>query len=181
MMTIPTQSVSPVFQSRPLTTTTTGAIKPGHNQKDRNMIIAEIPREVTFDLPQGRYRAKISGLKPSIKQAGQGPQNWIKIQFDVQIPGMSERIDTRAGRPFKLEFNPGSELRNWLSGLLGKEFFRERSGQQVSLDWLLNTECEVELEHFYGKGYDKPLVVVASIHPVSGSRPATLTVPKGKD
>jgi integrase len=42
-----------------------------------------------------------------------------------------------------------------LAGLLGKEFFKERSGQQMSLDSLLNTECEVQLEHFYGKGVPK--------------------------
>jgi hypothetical protein len=145
------------------------------------MITANIPREVTFELPEGGYRAHISGFRPFIKQARQGPQDWLKILFDVQIPGLSERFDTRAWRSFKLSLSPGSELRNWLIGLLGKEYFKERSGQQMSLDSLVSTECEVELEHFYGKGYEKPLVVVASIRPVRAAVPTPDKVEKGKD
>jgi hypothetical protein len=169
MMTIPTKSIFPVITSGPWKTTsstTTGAITPSHNQKEYNMITADIPLEVTFELPEGRYQASISSLKPYTKPSGRGPQNWIRILFDVHIPGLSERMETRAGRNFKLDLNPGSEFRNWLTGLLGKEYFKERSGQQISLDSLLNSECEVELKHFYGPGYEQPLVVVASIRPV---------------
>jgi len=183
MMRIPTKSIFPVIASGPLkttTSTTTGARTPSHNQREHHMITADIPREVTFELPEGQYRASISGLKPYTKQSGRGPQDWIRILFDVHIPGLSERCDTRAGSNFKLDLNPGSELRNWLTGLLGKEYFKERSGQQVSLDSLLNTECEVELEHFYGKGYEKPLVVVASIRPVPSSVPTPVKCETGK-
>ena len=144
------------------------------------MITADIPREVSFELPEGQYRAHISGLKPFTKQSGRGPQDWIRMHFDVHIPGLSETVDTRAARSFKLDLHPGSEFRNWLSGLLGKEFFKERSGQQMSLDSLVNTECEVELEHFYGEGYEKPLVVVASIRPVRSSPPTPNKVEAAK-
>jgi hypothetical protein len=184
MMRIQTKSISPVITSGPLkttTATTTGARTPSHNQKEHHMITADIPREVSFELPEGRYWGHISGLRPFIRQAGQGPQDWIRIHFDLHIPGLSERVDTRAARNFKLDLNPGSEFRNWLTGLLGKEYFKERSGQQVSLDCLLNTECEVELEHFYGKGYEKPLVVVASIRPVHSAAPTPNKVGSGKD
>ena len=168
MMRIPNNSIYPVITSGAVkpTTTTTGAIKSSHNQKEQYMITAEIPREVSFELPEGRYRARISGLKPFIKQSAQGPQDWVRILFDVHVPGLSKGVDTRAGRNFKLNLQPGSDFRNWLTGLLGKGYFRERSGQQIHLNSLLNTECEVELEHVYGKGYEQPLVVVASIHPV---------------
>ena len=184
MMAIPTKSISPVITTgtfNTTTSTTTGAITPSHNQKEHNMITANIPREVTFDLPEGQYRASISGLKPYTKQSGRGPQDWIRILFDVHVPVLSEKFGTMAGRSFKLDLNPGSELRNWLTGLLGKEFFKERSGQQVSLDSLLNTKCELELEHVYGKGYEKPLVVVSSIRPASSSAPTPNKVGAGKD
>ena len=184
MIRIPTKSLFPVITSGPLKTTTpttTGARTPSHNEKEHSMITADIPRETSFELPEGRFRAQISGLKPFIKQAGQGPQDWIRIHFEVHIPGLSERVDTRAARSFKLDLHPGSEFRNWLTGLLGKEYFRERSGQQISLDSLLNTECEVELEHFYGKGYEKPLVVVASIRPVPSCKSTAGKVDGSKD
>jgi len=184
MMRIPTKSLFPVITSGPLkttTSTTTGATTPSHNEKEHSMITADIPRETSFELPEGRYRANISGLKPFTKQAGRGPQDWIKIYFEVHIPGLSERFDTRAWRSFKLSLTPGSELRNWLAGLLGQDYFKERSGQQMSLDSLLNTECEVELEHFYGQGYEKPLVVVASIRPPHSAAPNPNKVGAAKD
>ena len=184
-MRIPTTSVFPAITSGPLTTTTTstttGARTPSHNQKEDHMITADIPRETSYDLPEGGYRARISGLRPFIKQAGQGPQDWIRIFFEVHIPGLSEKLDARAARNFKLDLRPGSELRNWLTGLFGKEYFKERSGQQMSLDSLLNTECEVDLEHFYGAGYEKPHVVVARIRPVRPSPPTPDKVKGGKD
>lgn len=183
-MRIPTKRIFPIITSGPLKTTastTTGAGTPSHNQKEHNMITADIPREVTFELPEGQYRASISGLKPYTRQSGRGPQNWIRILFDVHIPGLSESVDTRAGSNFKLDLNPGSELRNWLTGLLGKEFFKKRSGQKISLDALLNTECEIELGHFYGAGYEKPLVVVARIRPVPKSAPIPNKLEARKD
>jgi hypothetical protein len=183
-MLIREKSIFPVITSGPLkttTATTTGARTPSHNQKEHHMITAEIPRETSFELPEGQYRASISGLKPFTKQSGRGPQDWIRIHFDVHIPGLSERVDTRAARSFKLDLHPGSEFRNWLTGLLGKEFFKERSGQQISLDSLLNAKCQVELEHFYGQGYKTPLVVVASIRPVHSSAPTPNKVDAGNN
>ena len=184
MMRIPTQSISPAFTSGNTaipSTNTTGARTPSHNQKAHTMITADIPREVSFELPEGRYRACISNLKPFVKQVAQGAQDWLRFLFEVHIPGLSERVNTMAGRSFKLDLNPGSELRNWLTGLLGKQYFTQHSGQQVNLDSLLERECEVDLEHFYGKGYDKPLVVVAKLHPVISKGPEIQRVEEGKD
>ena len=102
-----------------------------------------------------------------VKQDESRPQDWLRILFEVQVPGLSERKKTMAGRNFKLDLNPRSDLRNWLAGLLGQEFFREHSGQQVSLHSLIGTDCIVELVHFQGDGYEKPHVVVASVHPAN--------------
>ena len=71
-MRIPNNSIYPVITSKAVKDTTTdSAIKSSHNQKKQYMITAEIPREVSFELPEGRYRARISGLKPFIKQSAQ--------------------------------------------------------------------------------------------------------------
>jgi hypothetical protein len=182
-MRIPKQPITPVFNLAHITTTSTatGAMEASLNQKGKQMLIVDIPKEATFNLPEGRYVAKISSLKPSIKQAGLGSQNWIRILFDVHVPGLSERFDTRAGRNFKLDFNSGSELRNFLTGLVGRDFFLQNSGGKVDLESLVNTGCEVELEHSYGKGYDKPHVNVVKVHPVRSTTPALEKITGGKD
>ena len=182
-MRIPRQPIVPAFKLANTTTTATtgGAVTPGHNQKGNNSLVVEIPKEATYDLPEGRYGARISDLRPFIKQAGHGPQDWIRIHFDVQVPHLSETMDARAARNFKMDFSPGSEFRNWLTGLLGREFFQQHSGQQVDLEFLIGTECEVELEHYWGKGHPKPHVNVARVHPVTSKKPATDKVVGGKD
>lgn len=155
----------------PQKTFSPSAITPRHNQKGKNMIIADIPKDVTFDLPEGRYRARISKLKSFDKQTARGLQPWIRILFEVTVPGLSEKIETLAGRSFKMNFNTGSELRNFLSGLLGRQFFQKNAGEKVSLDSLLGTECEVGLVHAHDDRYDRPLVVVANLYPISLASP----------
>jgi hypothetical protein len=141
------------------------------------MITVEIPKEVTFDLPEGNFAARIDNIKRSQKQSAKGMDDWVRIVFQVTIPGM-ENLTTLAGRGFKLNLNPGSDLRNFLGGLLGVWFFLTGSGQKFDLETLIGRECEVKLEHFYGKDYEKPLVVVAAVYP-PGSLKLTEAKPEG--
>ena len=117
------------------------------------MIQIEIPKETSFDLPEGCYKSQVSGVRPIIKQTSRGSQDWVRVLFDVQVPGLSERLEAMAGRNFKLDVNPGSDLRNFLVGLLGQQFFADRSGQKVDLESLVGKECEIQLEHYWGKDF----------------------------
>jgi hypothetical protein len=144
------------------------------------MIEIDIPKETTFDLPEGNYAARIENVKEFPKQTGQGMEMWVRILFCVTIPGMSH-LNTLAGRNFKRNLNPGSDLRNFLAGLLGGRFFLNGSGQKFDLETIIGKECEVKLEHFCGKNYDKPLVVVAGVyrpHSLKLTEPVTT---EGKD
>lgn len=180
-MRIPKQSIAPKHKWRIGANTqnssnnmnTPEPIRCGLKEKEnKNMIVAAIPKEICFDLPIGRFKAVISNIKPFIKQASQGPQDWIRILFDVQVPGISERAEAKAGRNFRLDLRPGSELRNWLTGLLGRTYFNDKSGETVSLDSLVGTECEIELTHFQGDGFKRPMVIPANIYPPLSVRPA---------
>ena len=174
MMRIPSQRLFPAYvEPDKATPAATDQLQTGHTPKGNSMITAEIPREVTFDLPEGRYAATVSDVRQVLKQSGTKPQQNIRFLFDVTIPGLSEQMDTMAGRTFKLDLNPGSDLRNWLSGLLGSKFFKERAGQYINFDSLIGNDCEVKLEHLYGNGFDRPLVVVAQIFPVNGKEAST--------
>ena len=104
-------------------------------------------------------------------------EDWVRIVFLVKIPGM-ENLTCLAGRGFKLNLNPGSDLRNFLGGLLGAGFFLNGSGKKFDLETLIGRECEVKLEHHQGKGYDKPLVMVAAVYP-PGSLKLTEAKPEG--
>src|SRR5665213_401600 len=99
MMRIPMISIMPAFVPAytpimPMvpTSITTGAEQPSHNQKESNhMITAEIPKDVTFDLPEGTFEAQIINLKPQIKQSANGTQDWLRFIFEVTVPGLSEK------------------------------------------------------------------------------------------
>ena len=105
-----------------------------------------------------------------MKQTNRGAQEWIRFLFAVDIPSRSNHINM-AGRSFKLDFNNGADLRNFLTGLLGHTYFRNMSGQQLDLGALIGTQCEIELTHFANGEYEHPMVVVNGCH-----KPGTLNL-----
>lgn len=130
------------------------------------MIEVQLDKEITFDLPQGAYAAQLTGIKPFNKQAAKGKQDWIRLHFDVTVPGMKD-FDCRAGRNFILSFKSGSDLRNFLTPILGADFFKKNSAKSIDLEKLVvGLHGVVHLTHFTGQDYDKPLVVVDAFEPV---------------
>jgi hypothetical protein len=130
------------------------------------MVNVTLEKEITFDLPEGGYAAKLSGIKPFIKQSAKGKQDWIRLTFDVSVPGM-EALDCRAGRNFALSFKQGSDLRNFLTPILGPDFFKKNSAKNIDLEKLVvGIDGAVTLSHFTGEGYDKPMVMVEAFEPV---------------
>jgi hypothetical protein len=129
------------------------------------MTEVNIPKEITFVLPEGEFDAVITCVKAFVKQTAKGSRDWIRVLFEVEVPE-HPNLDCRAGRNFQLNLKSGSDLRNWLTGLLGPQFFRAKSGSKVNLELLEGTRCRIELEHIYGKGdYENPLVVVSRVLP----------------
>jgi hypothetical protein len=129
------------------------------------MINIQLDREITFDLPIGHFKGEIIKARKYQKQTRKGPQDWVRITFEVEVPG-KERFECRAGRNFQLSFKPGSDLRNFLTPILGVEFFRENSAGTIELEGLLEgKEGQVMLNHYQGDGFEEPLVVVESFVP----------------
>ena len=144
------------------------------------MIEIEIPKETTFHLPEGNFAARIDNARVFPKQSADGMEDWLRILWEVKVPGM-DHLNTLAGRNFKLNLNPGSDLRNFLGCLLGPQFFLNSSGQKFDLESLIGRECEVRLEHFCGRDYDRPLVVVAAMYPPKSLRLTPAIPREGKD
>ena len=144
------------------------------------MIEIDIPKETTFDLPGGNFAARIDNVKVFPKQSAKGMEDWVRLVFQVKVPGM-EHLNTLAGRNFKLNLNPGSDLRNFLGGLLGGGFFLNASGRKFDLETIIGIEGEVKLEHYCGRDYSKPLVVVAALYPHHSLKLTQAIAAGGKD
>src|SRR4051794_12747134 len=93
-----------------------------------------VPRSLSFDLPEGTFDAVVSAIKYSVKPTKKGAEDWVRILFDVHVPDHTENSRTMAGRNFKLTLNEGSDLRNFLTGILGDEFFKSHEGDAIDLE-----------------------------------------------
>jgi hypothetical protein len=127
-------------------------------------VTKQIPPEKTFDLPAGNYKATLSQIKSITKQSKRGPQEWVRLIFEVQVPSLTNQIPC-AGRNFLLDLKKGSDLRNFLEGWLSAEFFTKLSGSVFDFDTLLGKEADLVLTHFQTGDYDKPHVNVANAFP----------------
>ena len=138
----------------------------GHNEQHTHMakIIKKIPACKVFDLPVGNYKAALTQTKPMTKQTRRGPQDWVRLVFEVEIPGMEDQIPC-AGRNFLLDLSPGADLRNFLEVWLGSDFFKANSNRDLDFDTLLNKDGDIVLSHYQGDEYDKPLVIVDNMFP----------------
>jgi len=140
-----------------------------------NSTIVTIPKDSTFKLPQGRFKAVIPGVKTKPVDTVRGQQYNAAILFKVFVPGM-ENYECLARKVLPLDLKAGSELRRFLSGLLGTEYFRGKSNQAIDLNSeLANKPCEVVLIHakFDEDRYDFPLVDVESVHPPTPEPPTS--------
>ena len=129
-------------------------------------IIAKIPAVKTFDLPTGKFKATLIQIKPLTKQSKKGPQNWIRIVFQVQVDSMADQIPC-AGRNFHIDLNPGSDLRNFLVVWLGSEFFKSKSNQDLDFADLIGKNGDICLSHYLGDEYEKPLVIIDNVFPAN--------------
>jgi hypothetical protein len=79
-----------------------------------------VPKQVTFDLPEGNYSITLGRYNQQLKQTAKGSQSNIRLLFNVKVPGMEDVIP-RAGRNFEAKLDSGSDLRNFLESWLGRD------------------------------------------------------------
>ena len=120
------------------------------------------------------------------KQTKRGPQEWVRLVFEVKIDSMANQIPM-AGRNLLLDLNAGSELRNFLEIWLGSDFFEAKSNQDLDFDTLIGMKADITLSHYHGDSYEKPLVKIDNAFPagslkLSEEKPVSLApIMKGKD
>lgn len=132
-------------------------------------ITKRIPAVKTFDLPAGLFNATLTQYKPMTRQTKRGPQEWVRLLFEVQVPEMANQIPC-AGRNFQVDLNPGSDLRNFLEVWLGDDFFKAKSNQEFNFDTLIGKEGDIQLSHYLGDDNDKPFVSIDNVFPKGSQR-----------
>ena len=110
-----------------------------------------------LDLKKSKETPHIYGFNSPTKHC-------IKM-FDVTVPG-KEKFLNLAKAEFPLNLEHGSDLRNILTRLLGKEVMAELSGQEIDFETLVGREVDVEIEHIVTskrEQYEYPFVQVRDI------------------
>jgi len=123
-----------------------------------------VPKQATFDLPEGNYPITLARYNQQLKQTAKGSQSIIRLLFNVKVPGMEDVIP-KAGRNFEAKLDSGSDLRNFLESWLGREYFLNLSGKELDLDDLIDKPGEATLRHFQGPDFDRPLVIIERVVP----------------
>lgn len=142
-----------------------------------------VPKEPTYNLPEGRFRAYLRSFSVRPPKRSKGKDRTLNaiIQFDVtSVPGM-ENYDCKARKVVPMDLKSGSELRRFLEGLLGSGYFSQRSNQAIDLRSVLEGQaCEVVLIHAKHdeECYKHPLVDVLEIFPLTLRMAESPSVPE---
>ena len=124
-----------------------------------------VPKDPNFRIPEGCYRAKINTVRNLPVDRADGVGDKLRIVFEVQVPSLP-RCTNLAKSEYRLDLNPGSDLRNVLTRLFGKQAFAEAAGGTFDLEQLVGMDVEIEIEHVVTSRRDEysyPLVRVRDI------------------
>ena len=125
----------------------------------------QMPKEHNYRIEEGKYRAHIHKVVRTSRQTGNGCMDNLRLVFELNVPGR-EKFLNLAKAEFPLNLEHGSDLRNVLTRLLGKQAMAELSGGEIDFEKLVGIEADVEIEHIITKkrdNYDYPFVQVRDI------------------
>ena len=109
--------------------------------------ITTVPKDSTFKLPQGRFKAVITHYKTKDVDTVRGKSQTATILFEVCVPGL-ENYECLARKVVPVDLRTGSPMRTFLESLLGCQYFKTKSNQVVDLQKILVGQlCEIELIH----------------------------------
>jgi hypothetical protein len=137
-----------------------------------------VPKGTNFHIPEGKYRAKIKNVRKLTIQKLDGSGQVLRILFEVRVPSLPSS-ENLAKAEFKIDLNSGSELRNVISRLLGKQVLLDAADSSFDLEQLVGTDVEIEIEHVTTsrrEEYAYPLVKVIDIQ-----KPGTMALTEYKE
>lgn len=123
-------------------------------------LICNVPKDDTYDLPEGRYRAVLSSVRPQWKPHANKPVQQIRLLFAVEVPSLLNK-NPMAGRTFNFDLKRGAELRCFIESWLGADFFNRNTS--VDVEKLVGFSADLNLIHRHNDGYDRPYVFIEAI------------------
>ncbi len=135
--------------------------------------ITTVPKDSTFKLPQGRFKAVITHYKVKDVDTVRGKSQTATILFEVCVPGL-ENYECLARKVVPVDLKSRSPMRTFLEGLLGLNYFKSKSNQAIDLQKLLVGQlCEIDLIHTKHDEdrFDFPLVDVEAVYPPTPDQP----------
>jgi hypothetical protein len=131
-------------------------------------LVVSVPKDPNFRIPEGKYCAKIISVKKQFVEKISSTGEMVKLLFEVQVPSLPKTLNL-AKAEFKLDMNCGSDLRNVLTRLFGKQALADATGGSFDLEQLEGKEAEIEIEHVITNKRDEytyPLVKIRDIQPL---------------
>ena len=130
-------------------------------------LVIQMPQEHNYRIEEGRYTGRIYKIVRTPRPNSRDGGDILRIVFSLNVPG-KEKFLNLAKAEFSLNLEHGSELRNVLAGLLGKEALAAKSGGEIDLESLVGMAVDVQVEHIITSKrdqYDYPFVQVYDIQP----------------
>jgi len=130
-----------------------------------NTLKVQLPKDHNYRIEEGKYQARIHKIFKTPRQTGSGCMDNLRFMFEIKVPD-KEKFLNLAKAEFPLNLEHGSDLRNILTRLLGKEVMAELSGQEIDFETLVGREVDVEIEHIVTskrEQYEYPFVQVRDI------------------
>jgi len=124
-------------------------------------LLCPIPKDDTYDLPEGRYRAVLSSARTLLKPTSRTTQQ-VRLLFNVNIPSLKNK-NPMAGRTFNFDLSRRSELRCFIESWLGAEFFSRNT--TVDFEQLIGRSADLDIIHRHNDGYERPYVFIEAIRP----------------
>ena len=141
-------------------------------------LVVSMPKEHNYRIDEGYYSGTIQKVvrvpRPNCHECG----DVLRIVFALNVPGKEQFLNL-AKAEFALNLEHGSELRNVLARLLGKDALAALSGAEINLESLIGKAADVEVEHVITSKrdqYDYPFVRICNIEP-----PGTLVLAKSSE
>lgn len=128
-------------------------------------LLVPVPKVSNWRIPEGKYHAKIKSVNKKFIEKLDGTEDAARMLFEVQVPSLPKTINL-AKAEFPIDLNPGSELHNIYSRLLGKAALVDAAGGALNLKQVEDMDVEIEIEHFTTSRrdeYEYPLVKVRDI------------------
>lgn len=124
-------------------------------------LLCPIPKDDTYDLPEGRFRAQLSSARTLLKQTSR-PVQQVRLLFAVNISSLKNK-NPMAGRTFNFDLSRRSELRCFIESWLGADLFNRNN--KIDFEQLVGRSADITLIHRHNDGYERPYVFIESIHP----------------